>query len=64
MAFSDGQLVFAAIFFVVFVVAIVFAYRKDIKTTRWYAKGAWKVLLSIVGILTIFYLVVRLLGTS
>ncbi|MAX81015.1 MAG: hypothetical protein CL843_12685 [Crocinitomicaceae bacterium] len=64
MAFSDGQLLFAAIFLVFFIVFMVFAYRKDFKISSWYTKGAWKVLLIVIGIFAFFYLVVRLLGTS
>ncbi len=37
--FSTGQLIFAAIFFVVFVAVIVYSYRRDIKLHRKYYKG-------------------------
>ena len=37
--FSTGQLIFAAIFFVVFVAVIAYSYRKDIKLHRKYYKG-------------------------
>lgn len=64
MAFSDQQLTFALVFLILFVIAISFAYYKDIKQNKWYTKGSWKVLLLVISILTFFYLVVRLLGAS
>lgn len=37
--FSTGQLIFAGIFFVVFVAIIIYTYRRDIKLHRKYYKG-------------------------
>jgi len=37
--FTTGQLIFAGIFFVVFIAVIAYSYRKDIKLHRKYYKG-------------------------
>jgi uncharacterized membrane protein (DUF485 family) len=62
MAFSDNQLIFAGIFFVVFVIFIALAYRKDVLMTPNLSKGVWKVVAGIVAVFGLFYLLVRLLG--
>lgn len=59
MAFSDGQLIFAALFFVAFVVLVGRSYRIDSKKNKELFKGWWKVVLAIVAVLFMFYLVVR-----
>lgn len=43
--FTTGQLIFAALFFIAFVVIIVFSYRKDVKLHRKYYKGTLYILL-------------------
>ena len=43
--FSTGQWIFAAIFFLSFVVVIIFSYRKDIAIHKKYYKGSLYVLL-------------------
>ena len=62
MAFSDNQLIFAAFFFIAFVIFIGFAYRKDVQKNPNLSKGVWKVLVGILLVMGIFYLVVRSLG--
>jgi hypothetical protein len=62
MAFSDNQLIFAALFFAVFVIFIALAYRKDVAMTPNLSKGVWKVALGIVAVFVLFYLTVRLMG--
>ena len=47
--FSTGQLFFAAIFFVVFVVIIAYSYRRDIKLHRKYYKGSLYILGGFIG---------------
>ncbi len=42
--FSTGQWIFAAIFFISFVVVIIFSYRKDIAIHKKYYKGSLYVL--------------------
>ena len=43
--FSQGQLLFAACFFVAFVIAIIFAYRKDASLHQIFYKGNYKILI-------------------
>ncbi len=64
MSFTDNQLIFASIFFVVFVIAIGFAYRKDVVMGKVHSKGVWKVVVAIVAVMTMFFAVVRFLGTK
>ena len=55
--FSSGQLIFGVVFFIVFVVVIIFSYRKDIAIHKIYYKGNYKVLIAfIVFILILFAL--------
>lgn len=42
--FSTGQMIFGALFFVVFVIIIIFSYRKDLKIHRKYYKGSLYIL--------------------
>ena len=43
--FSQGQLLFAACFFVAFVIAMIFAYRKDASLHQNFYKGNYKILI-------------------
>lgn len=43
--FSQGQLIFAVCFFIAFVIAMIFSYRKDIKTHKIFYKGNYKILI-------------------
>lgn len=43
--FTTGQLIFAVLFFIAFVVVIVFSYRKDLKLHRKYYKGTLYILI-------------------
>ncbi|WP_366184547.1 hypothetical protein [Flavobacterium ovatum] len=43
--FSTGQLIFAACFFVAFVIAAIYSYRKDLALHKIYYKGNYKILL-------------------
>ncbi|MDD2821537.1 MAG: hypothetical protein PHW29_09770 [Flavobacterium sp.] len=43
--FSQGQLLFAACFFVAFVIAMIFAYRKDASLHQIFYKGNYKILI-------------------
>jgi uncharacterized membrane protein required for colicin V production len=55
--FSQGQLVFAAAFFVAFVIAMIFAYRKDAKLHKIFYKGNYKILIGfIIFILILFFI--------
>lgn len=43
--FSTGQLIFAAVFFLVFVVSAVWVYRRDKSLHKMHYKGVYKVLI-------------------
>nr|WP_315186679.1 hypothetical protein [uncultured Flavobacterium sp.] len=43
--FSQGQLLFAACFFIAFVIAMIFAYRKDAGLHKLFYKGNYKILI-------------------
>lgn len=55
--FSQGQLTFGAIFFIVFVIAIIYAYRKDIGLHRLYYKGSHKILIGFIAFIGILFLI-------
>lgn len=42
--FTTGQLIFAVLFFIAFVVVIIFSYRKDLKLHQKYYKGVLYIL--------------------
>jgi hypothetical protein len=63
MAFTEGQMYFAITFFVVFIIAMIFAYRSDIKKLGIHSKGSRSVLLLIVFVMLIFYGTVKLLAS-
>lgn len=43
--FSQGQLIFSLCFLIVFVITMIFSYRKDIKTHKLFYKGNYKILI-------------------
>lgn len=43
--FTSGQLIFAAFFVIVFVAAMIYSYRKDLKLHQRHYKGSLRVLL-------------------
>lgn len=61
LPFSQGQLIFALIFLVSFIVLMIFAYRADASVNRIYYRNAWRILLSILLILTGIILLVKFL---
>ncbi|SHJ55910.1 hypothetical protein [Aquimarina spongiae] len=55
--FSQGQLIFAGLFVVAFVILMIFSYRKDLKLHRKYYKGSLFILIGfIIFILLLFAL--------
>ena len=60
--FSKGQIIFAILFFVAFVIAITIAYRKDKSYNKDFFKGSYKVLLFAILIFVGLYSVVKLKG--
>jgi len=61
MNFSSGQLTFALIFLVTFIIVMVFAYRKDAKANRIHYKGAYKVLFAMAIVFILVYGLIRAL---
>jgi cytochrome bd-type quinol oxidase subunit 1 len=55
--FTTGQWVFAALFFVAFVIAIYFAYAKDKALHEKFYKGSYKVLLGFLAFILILFLI-------
>ncbi|MBU3681801.1 MAG: hypothetical protein FGM16_07675 [Flavobacterium sp.] len=55
--FSNAQLVFALVFFIVFVVAMVISYRKDLKIHEIYYKGNFKVLIGFFAFIILLFVI-------
>ena len=55
--FSKGQLVFALLFFIAFVVAMVISYRKDFKIHEKYYKGNFKVLIGFFVFIVLLFVI-------
>jgi hypothetical protein len=55
--FSTGQLVFAALFFVSFVIIMVFSYRKDILIHQKFYKGSYKVLFAFILFIFMLFMI-------
>ena len=55
--FSQGQLVFAALFFISFVIAMIIAYRKDLKLHQVYYKGNYKILIGFIVFIAILFVI-------
>jgi len=52
--FSKGQLIFGLIFAIVFIILMVWSYRKDVKLHRLYYKNVWIVALGIFLAVSLF----------
>ncbi|PCH52803.1 MAG: hypothetical protein COC22_03530 [Flavobacteriaceae bacterium] len=55
--FSKEQLIFAVLFVVAFVIAMIWSYRKDIKIHRKYYKNTFIIVIAIFLVITIFTLI-------
>jgi len=55
--FSQGQLGFAGFFFVVFVIAMIYAYRKDVKLHNLFYKGSYKILIAFIVFIGILFVI-------
>jgi len=55
--FSQGQLIFAVCFFIVFVIVMIFAYRKDLALHKIFYKGNYKVLIGFLLFIVILFLI-------
>ena len=55
--FSQGQLIFAVIFFVSFVIAMVYAYRKDKVLHKKFYRGNYKVLIGFIVFIGLLFVI-------
>jgi hypothetical protein len=55
--FSQGQLVFAGCFFVAFVIAMIYAYRKDAMLHKTFYKDNYKILLGFILFIAILFVI-------
>jgi hypothetical protein len=55
--FSQGQLVFAGLFFIVFIIAMIYAYRKDVKLHNLFYKGSYKILIAFVIFIGLLFVI-------
>jgi len=55
--FSQGQIIFALAFVIVFVVAMIAMYRKDFKMHNIYYKGSFWVLLAFLSFIGILFII-------
>jgi len=55
--FSQGQLLFAVCFFIAFVIAMIFAYRKDLVLHKIFYKGNYKVLIGFFVFIIVLFLI-------
>jgi hypothetical protein len=55
--FSKGQLIFAALFFVSFVIAISYSYRKDILVHQKTYKGSYKILIGFIVFILLLFII-------
>lgn len=55
--FSTGQLVFAALFFVAFVIAAYFAYKGDKSLHQKFYKGSYKILIGFILFILLLFVI-------
>lgn len=55
--FSQGQLVFAGLFFIAFVIAVSYAYRKDLPLHKIFYKDNYKILIVFIGFIVVLFLI-------
>lgn len=59
--FSTGQWIFALLFVIVFVFALIFTYRKDFKQLQKQYKGTFWILISFILFIVLLFLIKKLL---
>ena len=55
--FSKGQLIFASLFFISFVIAITYSYRKDILVHQKVYKGSYKILIGFLIFIALLFVI-------
>lgn len=59
-AIGYGHWIFAGVFLILFVIAMIYAYRKDLKRLKPYYRHVWKIILLILVIYFFIYFLVKL----
>lgn len=59
--FSQGQIIFAVAFIIVFAIIIIIMYRKDLQVHKTYYKGSLWVLIGLLTFIAILYLIKNVL---
>ncbi len=55
--FTTGQWAFAAFFVVIFIAAMIYVYRRDLKLHKKYYKGTYKVLLVFLAFIALLFFI-------
>lgn len=55
--FSTGQLIFAGLFLISFIIVMIFAYRKDLKLHKKYYRGSLMVLVAFLVFIAILFFI-------
>jgi len=55
--FTTGQLIFAIIFLLSFVLLMIWSYRKDLKSNKYYYKNVWVIGLAVLVIIALFTII-------
>lgn len=55
--FTQGQLIFASLFVVAFIITMIYVYRKDIALHRLHYKGAFKVLIGFIVFIALLFVI-------
>ena len=55
--FTSGQKIFALIFAIVFVVAMIWTYRTDLKLHKTHYKNVWVILISVLVVMALFTII-------
>ena len=55
--FSTGQLIFALLFVIAFVIVMIFSYRKDIQVHQKFYKGNYKVLIAFAVFILVLFVI-------
>ncbi|WP_189603331.1 hypothetical protein [Salinimicrobium marinum] len=55
--FSTGQLIFAGIFLIVFILVMIYTYRKDLKLHRKYYRGTLYILLGFIMFIGLLFVI-------
>jgi hypothetical protein len=62
MNFSQGQIIFGIVFFIVFVIAISFAFKMDKSVNKRHYEGSYKILLFLAATILFFWIFVRFIA--